>query len=200
MTLANNDFPADGNIFTAECLLDLVPEVRGYLRRKDFSDHAIEHAVTVLYRVAMPYVNRTKVCKIRNCRGWVFKVAFRAAKRAAGREVGRNTIEPATLAATVIHPGHSEEQWDIGDALKPLTKQQREAVELCFLGEMSRRAAAKQMGIAVSTLCGHLSTAKKRLEEILPALVPPSWFKQNDPSASASLTVERDCDSDEEAA
>jgi DNA-directed RNA polymerase specialized sigma24 family protein len=179
-------------VCNAKCLLDHLEKVRGYLRRgKGFTDHAIEHAVTVVYCVAMPYIKGTKMCEIENRRAWVFKVAIRAASRAARHEVDRTTIEPAVLAATVIHPGRSEEQWDISEALKLLTKQQSDAVALCILGEMSQRAAAKQMGIAVSTLCGHLNAAKERLKEILPALMPTSWRKHYDPSARASQTVEK---------
>jgi DNA-directed RNA polymerase specialized sigma24 family protein len=169
----------------AECLLGRLEEVRRVLRRQGFSEHAIDHAVTVVYRVAMPYIKGTKLCEIENRRAWVFKVAIRAAIRAAKREIRLNTVEPAVLAATVINPGRGEEPFDIRDALKPLTTQQSDAVELCFLGDMSQRAAAKRMGIAVSTLCGHLSAAKKHLKEILPRLMRTGLSKHYDPSALA---------------
>jgi DNA-directed RNA polymerase specialized sigma24 family protein len=175
---------------TAECLLDRIQEVRRYLRRQGFSDNAIEHAVTVVYCVAMPYVIGTKTCAINNRRAWVFRVAIRAAIRASRREVDRATIEPAALAATMKHPARREGQWDIGDALKPLTKQQIEAVIFCILCDMSQRAAAKKMGIAVGTLCGHLSAAKERLKDILPPLMSSRLAKHYDPGARASNTVE----------
>ena len=99
-------------------------------------------------------------------------MALRAAIRASRREVSCDTIEPAVLAATVEDHEPSEEQLGVGDWLKQLTKNQSAAVELCILCGMSQRTAAKEMGIAVSTLCGHLSTAKKHLKDILAPLLP----------------------------
>jgi DNA-directed RNA polymerase specialized sigma24 family protein len=78
------------------------------------------------------------------------------------------------LAATVEDPDSGEELFDIRDALKQLTEKQGAAVELCFLRDMSQRAAAKDMGIAVSTLCGHLSAAKAHLKDIISPLMPPT--------------------------
>jgi RNA polymerase sigma factor (sigma-70 family) len=161
----------DQVVINANCLLDHLEMVQCVLRRKGFSDHAIDHAVTVVYRAAMPYIKGTKICKITNRRAWVFTVAINSAIFAAEREVHRQTVEPAILAETMedVEPG--EDLFEIHDALKQLTEQQSEAVVLYFLREMSLRAAAKQMGIAVGTLRGHLSAAKKHLKEILPPLM-----------------------------
>jgi hypothetical protein len=46
------------------------------------------------------------------------------------------------------------------------------------------------MGIAVGTLCDHLRAAKERLEEVLPALMPPSLSSRFYPGAGASNKVE----------
>lgn len=186
MPLPNSCCSPEDTIPTPECLIGRVKEVRGVLRSKGFSQHAIEHAVTVVYRVAMPYVNRTKICQIKNRRAWVFRVAIRAATRAAKRDVCSHTVEPAILAATMEDSEPGEELFDICKAMKQLTKQQSDAVERCILKDMSLREAAKEMGIAVSTLCGHLSAAKEHLKEILPPLLPPSWPKHFYPSALAS--------------
>jgi DNA-directed RNA polymerase specialized sigma24 family protein len=151
----------------AECLLGRVEEVRRVLRRKGFSEHAIDHAVTVVYRVAMPYIKCTKICLIENRRAWVLKVAIQAAMRAARRELRCTTVEPATLAASVTDASPGEELFDICEALKQLTDQQCVAVELCILKGVSQRDAARVMGIAVGTLCDHLLAAKNRLNRIL---------------------------------
>lgn len=167
----------------AKCLLGHVEMVQCVLRRKGYSEHAIDHAVTVVYCVAMPYINGTKICNITNRRAWVFKVAFNAAILVAKRDVCRQTVEPAILATTVEDSEPGEEPYDICDALRQLTRRQSEAIELCFLRGMSLRAAAKEMGIAVTTLSGHLSAAKERLKEILHPI------EQHDPCAPASLRV-----------
>ena len=190
MPLPNSYCSPEEVVRNAHCLLGRVEEVRGYLRRNGFSDHAVEQAVAVLHRAALPYVKGTKRCEIKNRRAWCFKVAIRAAIRAAQHEVRLNTVEPAKLAATVEAPEPGEELFDMGEALKCLTKQQRAAAELCILAQMSQRDAAREMGIAVGTLGGHLKAAKARLKEILPALMPPSCRKRFDPSAPASYAVE----------
>jgi RNA polymerase sigma factor (sigma-70 family) len=156
---------------TAEWLLDQVEEVRGVLRYRGFSEHAIEQAVTVVYFAAMPRIKGTRLCLIENWRAWVFRVARNAAGRASSREVRCRRLEPAILAALVSDPGpdEDEEMFDIRDVLNQLTELQSEAVELCWLADMSQRDAAKRLGISVGTLGRHLKAAKKRLEEILAA-------------------------------
>jgi DNA-directed RNA polymerase specialized sigma24 family protein len=171
--------------FTEKWLLDRIKEVRGYLRRHYYSGHAIEQAVTVLYRAAMPYIKGTKVWEIECPRAWSFKVAKRAAYRAAEREMRFTSVEPALLAATAVDTGPGEELFDIRDALKQLTEKQRTAVELCFLGEMSRRGAAKVMHVSASTVQAYLIAGKERLKEILPALLSPSLRKHYLPNAPA---------------
>jgi RNA polymerase sigma factor (sigma-70 family) len=173
MELANNDFASDGNVPTAECLLGRITEVRRVLRRKGFSENTIECAVTVLYGAAMPYITGTKACEIKNRRAWVFNVAIQAAQRAANREVRLNTLEAATLASTDDNQEPRNDSWDIVSALKQLTKKQSAAVDLCILQGKSQREAAREMGIAVSTLCDRLSAAKNRLKRILAPLMRP---------------------------
>lgn len=153
----------------AECLLGHIEAVQGYLRWKGFSGHAIDHAVTVVYCAAMPYITGTRHCEIRNCRAWVFKVAINAAIGAARREVRCRRLEPAMVAAPASDAGDDVDGqlFDIVDVLGQLTELQSEAVELCWIAGMSQRDAAKRLGIAVGTLCRHLKAAKERLKEIL---------------------------------
>jgi RNA polymerase sigma factor (sigma-70 family) len=190
MSPSNNKSGPDEAAFTEKWLLARRKEVRGYLRRNGFSGHAIEQAVTVLSRASMPYIQGMKVCEIKNPRAWAFKVAINAAIRAAKREVRLKSVEPAILAARVADPGHGEELFDIREALKQLTEKQRAAVELCFLDEMSQRDAAKVMGVSVSTLHENLIAGKHHLQEILPALMPPSLREHYIPNAPASHTAE----------
>jgi DNA-directed RNA polymerase specialized sigma24 family protein len=187
----NSSINGNEILLTAQCLLGRIKEIQRYLRRKGFSYHAIEQAVTVLYRAAMPYINGTKICKIKNRRAWAFKVAIRAAVRAAKRQVRFKVVGPVELATMAKQPGRDEEApFDICGALNQLTDKQNNAVTLCLLMGMSRRQAAWKMGIAVSTLCGHLSVAKERLKEILPEVLPSSLSKRFCPSAAPSYTVE----------
>jgi RNA polymerase sigma-70 factor (ECF subfamily) len=168
-------------VSNAECLLGRIEEVRGVLRRKGFSEHAIDQAVTVVYCAAMRYINGTRICLIENRRAWVFQVAIRAASRAAAREVCCRSLEPAILAAPSEDHGEHEAPFDIRDVLGQLTEQQSNAVKLCMLGGKSHREAARSLGITAGTLCRHLSAAKHRLSAILARYAPnealnnPEW-------------------------
>jgi DNA-directed RNA polymerase specialized sigma24 family protein len=200
MTLQEKSRSHDVGVPTAECLLKRMAEIRGYLRRQGFSEHAIDHAMTILLRAAMPYIKGNKICTIENRRAWAFKVAIRAAVRAAKREIRLHAIEPAKLAATVIDTWPGEERLEISDALKRLTQRQSDAIQLCVFRELPLRVAAKEMKIAVRTLCGHLSAAKERLREILPKDIIALCSKHDDPGAVASYTAESGCTTDEEPA
>jgi DNA-directed RNA polymerase specialized sigma24 family protein len=162
----------DEIVRNAECLLGRIEEMRGALRRQGFSAHAIEQAVTAVYRAAMPFVTGARICLIRNRRAWVFKVAIRAAIRAARREVRCQMLEPAILAAPSEDDGDREAAFDIYHVLSQLKEQQSKAIELCILGGMSRREAARSMGISLGTLCRHLSVGKHRLAAILAQFEP----------------------------
>lgn len=186
MSLENNYRPADDTLPTAECLVGRLEEVRGFLHRRRFSEHAIEHAITVVCRVAVPYINGNKICKIKNRRAWVYKVAIRAAKRAMKAELSCVTFDPGIMAAMVQAPGSADEQSRVDRWLNQLTQKQRDAVDLCILGEMSQRDAAEEMGIAVSTLRGHLDAAVARLKEIVTKFELASRFPDSYPPAHAS--------------
>jgi RNA polymerase sigma factor (sigma-70 family) len=158
----------------AECLLGHVEKVRRVLRRKGFSAHAIEYAVTAVYRAAMPYITGAKFCDIRNRPAWVFKVAILAAMRATEREVRCQALEPAIVAAPPENQnqGIAKAPFTLDDVLSQLTEQQSQAVKLCLLWRMSQREAARSMGISVGTLSRHLKTGKHRLRAILVQYVP----------------------------
>lgn len=167
MVISTSYCSPDEVVSNAKCLLGRVEEVRRVLRRRGFSEHCIESAVTAVYRSALPYITGTKMCLIENRRAWVFKVAIMAAKRAAMREVRCQTLQPAVLASTAKDPGMHEEAFDICDVMRQLTEQQSNAVEHCILGEKSHRNAARSMGISVGTLYGHLIAGKERLKTLL---------------------------------
>jgi hypothetical protein len=167
----------DEVVSNAKCLLGRVEEVRRVLRRRGFSEHCIEHAVTAVFRAALPYITGTKMCLIENRRARVFKVAIMAAKRAAMREVRCQTLEPAILAATEKDSEMREETFDLRDVMGQLTEQQSKSVEHCILGEKSHREAARSMGISVGTLDGHLLAGKKRLKTILAPQIAHTAFQ-----------------------
>jgi len=171
----------------AECLLGHLEEVRAVLRRKGFSENAIEQAVTSVYRAAMPYITGARICLIENRRAWVFKVAIRAANRAAKREVRCQTLEPAVVEAPVEAPQEDREEhaapFDHRVALSQLTARQRRAVQLCWLEGQSHRDAARSMGISAGTLYRHLRAAHHRLTPILARHDPN--VDRNKPAMSA---------------
>jgi DNA-directed RNA polymerase specialized sigma24 family protein len=177
MVISTSYCSPDEVVSNAKCLLGRVEEVRRVLRRRGFSEHCIENAVTAVFSAALPYITGTKICLIENRRAWVFKVAIMAAKRAAMREFRCQTLEPAILAATEKDSGKREEAFDIRDVMGQLTEQQSKAIEHCILGVRSHREAAKSMGIAVGTLYRHLIAGKKRLKNILAPQVAQTVFQ-----------------------
>jgi hypothetical protein len=169
----------------ADCLLGRIEEVIGVLRAKGFSQHAIECAVSAVYDAAMPYIVGAKICLVEKRRAWVLRVAINAAGRAAMRDVS-SAVEPAILAAMVEAPQEPEERgelFDINEALSQLTQRQRGAVELCFLGRMTRREGAVSMGINVGTFGRHLKAGKRRLQATLSNYDPEASEKKSAISA-----------------
>jgi RNA polymerase sigma factor (sigma-70 family) len=155
-----------------DCLLSCITEVCGVLWRKGFPAHAIENAMTAVYVAVMPYLKGGDSSHIENPRAWVYRVALNAAIHAGKRELARGNFDPARLPARVNPPDSSESLFDIDDVLSRLTQRQRTAVELCLLENMSLRTAAREMGISVGTLCGHLSAAKEHLKGALAPFRP----------------------------
>lgn len=170
MQFATGFCSSDEVVRNALCLLRRVEEVWRVLKRRGFSEHAIDQAITAVYRAAMPYITGRKMCLIENRRAWVFRVAIRAACRAAVREVRCHQVEPAALPVLAATAPASEFRgmlFDLGEALGQLTAQQSQAVKLCILRGHSTREAARSMGISAGTLWGHLSAGKERLRAIL---------------------------------
>lgn len=169
---------SQGGVGTPEQFLDQLAKVQSVLRKKGFSGHAIETAVSHVYDVAMPYVTGVRKRKFENWRAWLFAVAIHAAKRAAVRDVCATTMEPKILAEGMVDPGpDDEDRLGICHALRQLTEQQSKAVDLCDRQGKSQRAAAKEMKISVSTLGKHLAAGKARLREILGPRLARVGFK-----------------------
>ena len=97
--------------------------------------------------------------------GWVYTVGVnllrrgnerRELERRAVRRVGgRDDTPPATLAVEV---------WD---AVRSLTRREREAVALRYLGGLTEKQVGEAMGVAPGTVARLLHDARQRLAELL---------------------------------
>lgn len=101
---------------------------------------------------------------------WVYRVALNLVRdhhRSLGR-LARLLLRLGREAA--LEGGAAEENngaplsaTAVGDALRALPTKQREAVALCCVGDLTRRAAAEVMGVSEGSLSQHLHRAKEAL-------------------------------------
>ena len=95
--------------------------------------------------------------------GWTYTVGLNIARRA----LRRARIEAVLLRRPTVSPplgGDSPELWE---AVRQLPRQQRLAVVLHYVADLSQRDVASVMGVAEGTVAATLYTARKRLAHSL---------------------------------
>ena len=157
-----------GRELSAKCLVARIAELRGYLRRKGFSEFVIEKAIDRVIHAALPYLEPSVTSPpLRNRESWLFGSALKAARQVASRELACSSIDPALLtsvASPVTDEGSGEAIWQ---ALDQLTEPQSEAVYWCVMREVSLVKAARQMGCSPTNVLYHRNRGVDRLRKIL---------------------------------
>lgn len=107
---------------------------------------------------------------------WLYTVAANLA-RSEGRRLGRFQRALSRLPRPQAQPDHADDvvtdldadrhSRRIAAAVRSLPSAEREAVELCLLGELSTADAAAALGIAEVSVRSRLSRARARLRDIL---------------------------------
>lgn len=153
---------------TAGCLVGRIGELRGYLRRKGFSDFVSEKAIDRVIHAALPYLQPSASAPpLRNHESWLFGSALKAARQVASRELACSFIDPALLTSAASPTTDEGSIEAIRHALDQLTKPQSEAVYWCVMREVSLVKAARQMGCSPTNVLYHRNRGVDRLRQIL---------------------------------
>jgi RNA polymerase sigma factor (sigma-70 family) len=140
------------------------PMVRGVcfriLGNRHDADDAFQATFLVLARKAATVNRRERVAN------WLYGVAYRTAKEARSRAARRRAREErASMLAPSGADGDSAEELRriIDEELARLPARYRAPIVLCELEGLSRRDAARQLGIPEGTLSSRLARAKSEL-------------------------------------
>jgi RNA polymerase sigma-70 factor (ECF subfamily) len=95
--------------------------------------------------------------------GWTYTVGLNVARRA----LRRARIEAILLRRPAVPPPVREDTPELWDAVRQLPRQQRVAVVLHYVADLSQRDVASVMGVAEGTIAATLHTARKRLADSL---------------------------------
>lgn len=121
--------------------------------RRDIADDAVAEA----FARALQYPGR-----IRRPESWLYRIAFRVAA-AELRRTAR--LEPLDESASVLDV--NPDLADLFSALGKVSPNQRAAVYLHYLADLSIRDVARYMGTSVAAVKVHLHRGRKRLRELL---------------------------------
>ena len=95
--------------------------------------------------------------------GWTYTVGLNVARRA----LRRARIEALVLRRAAVAPRLSEDWPELWEAVRRLPRQQRVAVVLHYVADLSQKDVASVMGVAQGTVAATLHTARKRLADSL---------------------------------
>jgi len=95
--------------------------------------------------------------------GWTYTVGLNVARRA----LRRARIEAMVLRRVAVPPPVREDAPELWEAVRQLPRQQRVAVVLHYVADLSQRDVASVMGVAEGTVAATLHTARKRLADSL---------------------------------
>jgi RNA polymerase sigma factor (sigma-70 family) len=149
-------------------LLNQIPDIKRFLRRRGFSDFVAEKAVDRVIQAALPYLTGDANPEhIRDWHKWVFGSAYVMARWEASREPRCYFMASDFFTARMDAEEDEELRQEIQLALGKLADRQRQAVELCVMLERSPTEAAKEMKCSRSTVEHHLKRGLHLLREIL---------------------------------
>jgi RNA polymerase sigma-70 factor (ECF subfamily) len=95
--------------------------------------------------------------------GWTYTVGLNVARRA----LRRGRIEALILRRPAVPPPLREDASELWDAVRRLPRQQRVAVVLHYVADLTQKDVASVMGVAEGTVAATLHTARKRLADSL---------------------------------
>jgi RNA polymerase sigma factor (sigma-70 family) len=133
---------------------------RRLLRHTQDAEDAFQATFLILAKKAPSVVQRDSVGS------WLYAVAYRTARDARAVRARRRAVERqlAELPQPEVAPVEPQDWRPLLDhELSRLPEKYREPVVLCDLEGLSRREAARQLGLAEGTLSSRLATARQML-------------------------------------
>jgi RNA polymerase sigma factor (sigma-70 family) len=144
------------------------PLVFGVCRRVLGNVHDCEDAFQATFLIL---AQKARSVKKRGAIGsWLYTVAYRAAleaRAARGRRAEREKQVPAMPHAEVTAPEPQDWRPLLDRELNGLPEKYRTAVVLCDLGGLTRKEAARQLGLPEGTVSGRLTQARRLLAKRL---------------------------------
>lgn len=136
-------------------------ELHAWLRGRVGSPHDVDDLLQDLFLKAMR--QGRKFCEIDNARAWLFEVARNAL--ADRTRLRRNEIElPEALAAESAEPDAIDSMAAcLPRALAEMSAEDRDALTLCDLGDMSQADYANLRGLSLPAAKSRIQRARKRL-------------------------------------
>jgi RNA polymerase sigma factor (sigma-70 family) len=144
------------------------PLVFGVCRRVLGNVHDCEDAFQATFLIL---AQKARSVKKRGAIGsWLYTVAYRAAleaRAARGRRTEREKQVPAMPHSEVAPPEPQDWRPLLDRELNGLPEKYRTAVVLCDLGGLTRKEAARQLGLPEGTVSGRLTQARRLLAKRL---------------------------------
>ena len=99
--------------------------------------------------------------------GWTYAVGLNIARRI----LRRTRVEALLLRRVTVPPPIREDAPELWEAVRQLPRQQRVAVVLHYVADLSQKDVASAMGVAEGTVAATLHSARKRLADSLSGTV-----------------------------
>jgi RNA polymerase sigma factor (sigma-70 family) len=155
-----------------ECLAARMPRLYRFLVKKGFASHVAERAVLKAVSIAERYLDDGRADQLRHHVAWLYTVAYRAAVRIAATERSCISVDHENLDRMEAREDSSERAAILAPVfdhvLAMLSPQQRQAVSLYYLSNLSMRKAAAAMGISRGAFGIHVRRGLAHLRVLLP--------------------------------
>jgi RNA polymerase sigma-70 factor (ECF subfamily) len=146
------------------------------VRDRSLAEDAVQEAFMTVWRTADRYVaERSKVSS------WILTFVHRRSVDLVRHEERRRTDRYETPPEDALAPAPDEEAWlrlrreKVQDALRQLTDQQRETLELAYFGGFTQSELADRLGLPLGTIKSRMFTALARLRELLDETETEPW-------------------------
>lgn len=142
--------------------------LHGYLRRlladRQVAEEVFDDVMFVVWKDARRFAGRSAVST------WIFGIAYRRAMSALRKESRHQSRVDPTACAEDIPAAEPEGRNLVAVALRRLSPDHRQVVELTYFFGLSYREIAEIAGCPVNTVKTRMFHARKQLKYILPVL------------------------------
>ena len=144
------------------------PRLHGYLRRLladgQIAEEVFDDVMFVVWKDARRFAGKSAPSS------WIFGIAYRRAMSALRSEARHNTRIDRSVGTDEVSVAHPKDRDLIEAALKQLSPEHRQVVELTYFFGCSYQEIADIAGCPVNTVKTRMFHARKRLKYLLPVL------------------------------